>query len=293
MPADDGSDLFRLTARNPQVRDLAATLAASFRTLGVEDQIQSLRQGEKRHGQGNEADSALQVQNAERKAWRIEQRTLANGRQDHAEHGHHQRLGNLTLARKGGNGRKTYDHQREVFSRVEQQGDGGQPGREPHQQDGADGAPGEGGNGGNGQRLAGLSLARQGIAVERRGDRTGHAWRIDQDRRGGTAEDCSVVHTGQQNQRGRGITDLYGDGDHDGDDRHGAQARQHADKGTDQAPGGDHEEVLKTQGGRQTGEDSFKHQKNQGQGRRKIPSTSCTRYQIRNAASTATGTRTT
>ena len=100
-------------------------------------------------------------------------------------------------------------------------------------------------DGGDGQRLAGLPLARQGVSVKRRGDGTGDSRRVDQNGRGGAAEDGAVIDPGKQDQRRRRIPDLDGDRDHDRDDRHRTKTRKHADQCADQAAGHHHEQVLK------------------------------------------------
>ncbi len=110
------------------------------------------------------------------------------------------------------------------------------------------------------------------------------------------AEDRAVIDARQQDQGRRRIADTDGHGDHDGDDRHRPEAGQHADERTYDAAHHNHDQVERGDGRSKADQDTFKHLsspyiRNPGQGRRKIPSTSWTRYQIDPAAMAATGIR--
>jgi hypothetical protein len=109
------------------------------------------------------------------------------------------------------------------------------------------------------QRLARLALARQRVAVETGGNGRGDPGRVDQDRGGRATENRAIIDPGQQNQRRRGVADLDGYGDHDGDDRHGAQTRQHADEGADQTAGHHHHQVLQGKNRGQAKKNSVNH----------------------------------
>jgi hypothetical protein len=204
-------------------------------------------------------DPRLQVHQPQREARHVEQRAFAHRGEDQAQDRHHQRLGDLPRAREGRDGRKAHDHQREVFGGVEQERHGRQRRREDHQEDRADRAARETRHRRDGQRLARLPLLRHRVAVETGRDRPRDPRRVQQDRGGRAPEDRAVIDACQQDQRRRRIAQRDRHRDHDGDDRHRPQPRQHPDEGPDQAARDDHQEVLDRKGGLEADHDAFEH----------------------------------
>ncbi len=222
---------------------------------GAQHRHQDLREGKGGHGQQQEGEAVTQIRQPEGEPVHPDAAVDADGGDHDAEQRHDQRLEHLPLAGKGCHGGEAQHHEGEVVRRLEGEGDLGEQGRRHHQHDGGEGAAGEGGVGGDGQRLARLSLAGQGIAVEGGDHGGGAAGGVDQDGGGGAPEDGAVIDPRHQDDAG-GRIQAIGDGDHQGDGGDRAKARQHADKGADEAAKHHHHQVDRQQCGAESLQDS-------------------------------------
>ncbi|MNK30751.1 hypothetical protein D3C87_491710 [compost metagenome] len=111
----------------------------------------------------------------------------------------------------GGNGDEGEHHQREIFTRAEDQRQLDDVWRDKRERDGGDEAGDEGADGGGGQGRAASALAGHLVAFERGDDRGAFARRVEQDRGGRSAIHAAIIDAGEHDERTSGIEPV-GDG---------------------------------------------------------------------------------